>query len=125
FVWMFAASFKPDAAIFIPFPLLPETFDPKHYRSLLSGEWIPYPRQYLNSLFIASAQTVLGTAFACMAGYVFAKFSFPFKRTLFVVAVLTVLIPRQVLALPLFTWMHGLGLLDTPWAVILPGTATG
>lgn len=125
FVWMLAAGFKTDAAIFIPFPLLPESFDPSHYKSLLSGQWIPYPRQFLNSLFIAGAQTVLGTAFACMAGYVFAKFSFPLKKTLFVFAVLTVLIPRQVLALPLFTWMHALDLLDTPWAVILPGTATG
>jgi ABC-type glycerol-3-phosphate transport system permease component len=125
FVWMFFASFKPDAAIFNPFPILPESYDPRHYRSLLSGEWIPYPLQFLNSLFIASAQTALATACSCMAGYVFAKFDFPFKRVLFALAVLTVLIPRQVMALPLFTWMHDLSLLDTPWAVILPGSATG
>jgi multiple sugar transport system permease protein len=125
FVWMFTAGFKADAAIFNPFPLLPDGFDPRHYRSLLSGEWIPYKRQFLNSLFIAGMQTVLATAFSCAAGYVFAKFDFRFRRTLFVLAVFTVLIPRQVMVLPLFTWMHDLKLLDTPWAVILPGTATG
>lgn len=125
FVWMLAAGFKHDAAIFTPFPLFPDGFDPRHYVSLLSGEWIPYPRQFLNSLFIAGAQTVLATSFACAAGYVFAKFAFRFKRTLFVLAVLTVLIPRQVMVLPLFTWMNDLGLLDTPWAVIFPGAATG
>ncbi len=125
FAWMFFAGFKADVAIFNPFPLLPESFDLRHYRSLLSGEWIPYPVQFLNSLFIASMQTALATAFACMAGYVFAKFRFPFRRTLFVLAVLTVLIPRQVMVLPLFTWMNDLRLLDTPWAVILPGAATG
>jgi ABC-type glycerol-3-phosphate transport system permease component len=125
FLWMLTAGFKHDAAIFNPFPLFPDGFDPKHYRDLLTGVWIPYPRQFLNSLFIAGAQTTLATTFACAAGYVFAKFNFPFKRTLFVCAVLTVLIPRQVMVLPLFTWMNDLGLLDTPWAVIFPGAATG
>lgn len=125
FVWMVFAGFKTDAGIFTPFPILPDRFDPEHYRTLLSGRWIPYPRQFLNSLFIASAQTALATALACAAGYVFAKFDFRFKRVLFVFAVLTVLIPRQVIMLPLFTWMNALGLLDTPWAVILPGAASG
>lgn len=125
FVWMLSAGFKADAEIFTPFPLFPDGFDPRHYRALLAGTWIPYTRQFLNSLFIAAAQTVLATSFACAAGYVFAKFDFRFKRTLFVLAVLTVLIPRQVMVLPLFTWMNDLGLLDTPWAVIFPGAATG
>jgi multiple sugar transport system permease protein len=125
FVWMLSAGFKPDTAIFTPFPLLPRGLDPRHYVSLLSGEWIPYKRQFLNSLVIAAAQTGLATAFSCAAGYVFAKFRFPWRRTLFVLAVLTVLIPRQVMVLPLFTWMNDLKLLDTPWAVILPGAATG
>ena len=125
FLWMLLAGFKMDSEIFTPFPILPETFDPRYYLGLLSGKWIPYPRQFLNSLFIASAQTVLGTAFACAAGYVFAKFDFAGKRPLFIFAVLTVLIPKQVLMLPLFTWMNTLHLLDTPWAVILPGAASG
>ena len=125
FLWMFFASFKPDAAILIPFPLLPEHFDLRYYRDLLSGQWIPYPRQFLNSLFIATFETLLATSFACCAGYVFAKFHFRFKKTLLVLGVLTVLIPRQVLILPLFMWMNSLSLLDTPWSVILPATASG
>jgi multiple sugar transport system permease protein len=125
FVWMLFAGFKIDAEIFNPFPIMPRTFELANYRSLLTGEWIPYPRQFLNSLVIATSQTALGTAFACAAGYVFAKFDFRGKRLLFVAAVLTVLIPRQVMVLPLFSWMNTLGLLDTPWAVILPGAASG
>jgi ABC-type glycerol-3-phosphate transport system permease component len=125
FLWMLFAGFKADSEIFTPFPILPDKFDPRHYQGLLSGQWIPYPRQFLNSLFITSMETLLGTSFACMAGYLFAKFEFAGKRVLFVSAVLTVLIPKQVMILPLFTWMHTLGLLDTPWAVILPGAATG
>ena len=125
FLWMLFASFKSDADIFNPFPLWPEHFEMGHYHSLLSGEWIPYGRQFLNSLLIAGGQTLLATAFACCAGYVFAKFEFPLKKTLLILAVLTVLIPRQALILPLFMWMNALSLLDTPWAVILPGAASG
>lgn len=125
FVWMLTAGFKQDAAIFDPFPLFPDGFDTQHYKALLEGTWIPYTRQFANSLFIAGSQTLLATAFSCAAGYVFAKFDFRFKRTLFILAVFTVLIPRQVMVLPLFTWMNDLGLLDTPWAVIFPGAATG
>jgi len=125
FLWMFFASFKPDAAILIPFPMFPEHFEFSYYRDLLTGKWIPYPRQFLNSLFISAMETALATAFACSAGYVFAKFDFRFKKILFALAVLVVLIPRQVLVLPLFIWMNKLSLLDTPWSVILPGAASG
>jgi len=125
FVWMFCASFKSDADIFTPFPLLPHHFNPRYYSSLLDGSWIPYPRQFLNSLFIAIVETFLATSFAAGSGYVFAKFHFRHKQPLFILAVLTVLIPRQVLILPLFIWMNKLSLLDTPWSVILPGAASG
>ncbi|HAO99505.1 MAG TPA: sugar ABC transporter permease, partial [Fibrobacteres bacterium] len=125
FVWMFCSGFKTDAEVFALFPLLPQHFDLVHYRGLLSGAWIPYPRLFLNSLFIASLETIFATAFACGAGYVFAKFDFRFKKTLFILAVAAVLVPRQALALPLFVWMNKLSLLDTPWSVILPGTASG
>jgi ABC-type glycerol-3-phosphate transport system permease component len=125
FLWMFFAAFKSNPEIFATFPLLPAEFNLRHYRALLSGEWIPYPRQFLNSLFIAACQTLLALAFSASAGYVFAKHSFRGKRFLFALAVLTVLIPRQVMALPLFTWMNDLRLLDGPWAVIWPGTVAG
>ncbi len=125
FLWMVLATFKANPEIFRPFPLLPEEFHLRHYRSLLSGEWIPYPRQFLNSLFIAGVQTVLALGLSASAGFVFAKYSFRWKRPLFALAVLVVLIPRQVMVLPLFVWMNDLGLLDGPWSVIWPGAVSG
>lgn len=125
FLWMVFATSKANPEIFNPLRLLPENFHLDHYRDLLSGKWIPYPRQYLNSLFIASLQTALALLLSAPAGYVFAKHRFRFQGLLFALAVLTVLIPRQVMVLPLFTWMNDLRLLDTPWAVIGPGAVTG
>lgn len=125
FLWMAFATTKSNPEIFNPSRLLPEEFHLRHFRDLLSGMWIPYPRQYLNSLFIASVQTLLALLLAAPAGYVFAKHRFRGRAALFALAVLVVLVPRQVMVLPLFTWMNDLGLLDGPWAVIGPGAVTG
>jgi ABC-type glycerol-3-phosphate transport system permease component len=125
FFWMICATFKANPDIFAPFPLLPTEIHFRHYQALFSGEWIPYPRQFLNSLFIATSQTLLALTLSASAGYVFAKFSFRGKHLLFAVGVLVVLIPRQVMVLPLFTWMNELKLLDGPWSVILPGSVSG
>jgi multiple sugar transport system permease protein len=125
FLWMVLATFKANPEIFRPFPLLPEEFHLRHYRSLLSGEWIPYPRQFLNSLVIATVQTLLALGLSASAGFVFAKHAFRGKRALFALAVLVVLIPRQVMVLPLFVWMNDLHLLDGPWSVIWPGAVSG
>lgn len=125
FLWMAFATMKANPEIFNPLRLLPEEWHLRHFHDLLSGKWIPYPRQYLNSLFIAAAQTLLALCLAAPAGYVFAKHRFRGRAALFALAVLVVLIPRQVMVLPLFTWMNDLSLLDGPWAVIWPGAVTG
>jgi ABC-type glycerol-3-phosphate transport system permease component len=59
------------------------------------------------------------------AGFVFGKYSFKGKTCLLGVALLTILIPRQVIALPLSEWLIQLQLYDSLWAIILPGTVTG
>jgi ABC-type glycerol-3-phosphate transport system permease component len=76
-------------------------------------------------LVIATIQTALALTLSASAGFVFAKYSFSGKRALFALAVLVVLIPRQVMVLPIFTWMNVLGLLDGPWSVIWPGAVSG
>ena len=125
YLWMVLATFKANPEIFSPFPLLPEEFHLRHYRSLLSGEWIPYPRQFLNSLLIATIQTALALGLSSAAGFAFAKHGFRGKRAWFALAVLVVLIPRQVMVLPLFSWMNDLHLLDGMWSVIWPGAVSG
>src|SRR5690606_28935605 len=125
FLWMFLATFKANPEVFRTFPLLPDEVHLRHYRSLLSGEWIPHPRQYLNSLVIAALQTCLARALSAAAGSRLAKHAFWGKRALFALAVLVVLIPGQVMVLPLFPWVNGLGVLDGIWSVIWPGAVSG
>lgn len=125
FVWMFFACFKTNFEIFTPFPLLPQNFQLTYFNELLNGTWIPYPRQFLNSLLVASAQTLGALILSIPAGYVFAQHSSKVTKLLFLLAMLVILIPRQVMVLPLFVWTHQLGLIDHLLAVILPGMVSG
>jgi len=125
FAWMLLATFKSNPEIFRLFPLLPGAFPLDHYRALLDGSLLPFTRQLANSLVVASVQTVLVLALTVPAGYVFALHRFRGRRALYGCALFTVVLPQQALALPLFAWIHRLGLYDTLLAVILPGIASG
>src|SRR5690606_35618327 len=86
---------------------------------------LPFGRQYLNSFVIAAGQTLLAVALSAPAGYFFARFRFRGSSLLFVLGVFVILIPRQVMILPLFSWFNTLRLLDNPLSVIFPGAVTG
>jgi multiple sugar transport system permease protein len=125
FAWMLFATFKANPEIFRPLPLLPRGFAFDAYRALLDGSLLPFPRQFLNSLIVAVAQTTLALALTVPAGYAFASHRFRGRSGLQALALATVVLPPQALALPLFAWMHRLGLYDTLLAAILPGIASG
>ncbi len=125
FIWMFFATFKNNLEIFTPFPLLPQSFSFQYYTEVFSGKWIPFFRQYYNSLFISILETLGALLLSSFGGYVFGVYSFKGKNLLFLLAMLVILIPKQVMILPLFTWLNNLGLLDSKWGVIFPGIVSG
>lgn len=55
------------------------------------------------------------------AAWAFTRFRFPGRRVLFGLYVVLMLLPFQVTMVPSYLVLHRLGLMDTPWAVILPG----
>jgi len=70
-------------------------------------------------------QALGAVALSAMAGYAFARFTFSGKRLLFVLAVALILVPRQLFAVPLFSWVNELGLSDSLLGVMLPGVVAG
>jgi multiple sugar transport system permease protein len=122
FVWMLFATFKTNPEIIRVAPLLPERFDTVSYRELLGGTWTPFPRQYLNSLTIASVQTILAVSVSAMAGFVLGTYPFRGARLILLLFIALVVVPSPVLVLPLFTWFNRMHLIDTLAAAILPGT---
>lgn len=76
-----------------------------------------------NSLFISLVITVFHIFFDTLAGYAFAKRKFPGRDILFWIVIGTMMIPAYVTLIPLYLVTQNLGLIDTLWAVILPGFA--
>ena len=86
---------------------------------------IPLSRYFLNSLIVASITTVGQVIFAALAGYAFARLKFKFKNALFLIILITMLVPPQVNIIPLFFLMREMHLINSYSALILPGLFGG
>lgn len=125
FFWMFLAGFKTNREIFRPLEVWPENMDPQYYGQLFGGDWIPFLRVFANSLIVALGQAAGAVVLTSLAGYVFARHRFFGSKVLFILSVVIIVIPQQVLAVSLFTWVNTLHLNNHLFGVILPGMVSG
>ncbi|GCE30873.1 sugar ABC transporter permease [Dictyobacter alpinus] len=77
-----------------------------------------------NTLFIAVVETTLVLFFCSLAGFTFAKFTFRGRNILFIVLLVTMMIPSQLSAVPSFVLMARLGWVGSFKALIIPGMVT-
>lgn len=89
-----------------------------NFRSL--WERVPYNQYFINSVFIATASTLLTLFFCSLGGYAFAKYNFRGKKVLFGILLASMMIPFQVLLVPLFSMMYKFSWLDSYKAIIIP-----
>lgn len=80
----------------------------------------PVWRWIANSMFIAVVTTAISVCVSLGAGYALAKYRFMGKGLLYTAFLITIMIPIQVTLVPSFLVVARLGLVDSPWAVILP-----
>ena len=88
-------------------------------------EKIPMWKYFANSLFVASVTTFGQVLFASMAGYAFARLKFKFRDVIFLIILITMLVPPQVNIIPLFFIMRQLHWINTYQALIVPGLFGG
>ncbi len=77
-----------------------------------------------NSLYYAVASAIGASLIATLAGYVFAKFRFPGRSLIFAIVLGSIMVPNTALAIPLYLLLSKVGLIDTPFAIILPSMVT-
>lgn len=124
FFAMINLSFSPNSQIFSGASnILPknwiESLTFNNYRSVFSS--IPIARYFFNSLIVATITTIGQVIFSAFAGYAFARLKFKGSDFLFVLILITMMIPPQVNIIPLFFLMRELHLIDTYQALIIPG----
>jgi multiple sugar transport system permease protein len=119
-VMMLLSAFKPIAEILrTPPTFLPETPTLDNFRTVLQEA--PYGLWYRNSLVVATAVTAIAMFTSAVGGYIFAKFEFPFKQPLFILILVTLMIPFPVLLIPNYIIANRLGVLNSLWSLVLPG----
>jgi multiple sugar transport system permease protein len=123
-VLIFITAFKPDAEIVHYQGVLPQQWTTENFDHVLgSPEEIPVFRWLFNSLFISTMVTLLVLTVASLAAYALARLNLPGKRWVFAAIVATLMVPGQILLVPVYLILNWLGWLDTPWALIVPAGA--
>jgi multiple sugar transport system permease protein len=122
FYWMFVLATHSQGSIFsAPPPLWFGEFLERNYQSLVGR--LPFIRNIWNSIYIALMATVTTLFFASLAGFGFAMYNFRFKQGLFAVVIASLMIPPLLGIIPYYLIIQGLGWLDTPRAIWVPGMA--
>lgn len=127
--WALSSSLRPVDDVFrytSPFSLkalYPSEPTLAAYQEIFTGKG--FGRAILNTFLVSAATVVGGIAVAALAGFAFARIEFPGRRVLFVLTVVTFMVPFEGIAIPLYDLMGSLGLIDTYAALIAPGVANG
>ncbi|MFC4118770.1 carbohydrate ABC transporter permease [Nonomuraea zeae] len=117
--WAVSSSLKPAAEIISsPLSLGAPTLD--NYRAMFAD--VPIGTGFANTALVLVVKGAMTMFFCPLAGYAFAKYSFPGKNLLFGVVLLTLMLPTLVLIIPLLLEMSALGWVNTYQALILPGS---
>jgi len=78
-----------------------------------------------NSTLVALAVTALQIITSSLAGYALARLQFPGRKLLLLLIIATLIIPFQLLVIPIFLVLKWGGMINTYWALILPTAANG
>lgn len=122
-IWMCMISMKPASESISGFQsILVQNPTMANFERLF--EMIPVLQNTFNSVFTTILGTVTSLFFCSLAGFAFAKYTFPGKNILFYFVIGTMLVPPEVGAVPLFVIMKKLGLINSLWSLIIPRIAT-
>lgn len=123
FYWLLISAFKTKAQIFVlPPQFVPDPVVVQNFADVFRTT--PIARAFVNSCVIAGGHTLLALFLCSMGGYAFAKYSrAPGRDKLFAFVLGTMMIPAAVTLIPVFIVLTRLHLVNTYWAMILPGAA--
>ncbi|HTC14121.1 MAG TPA: carbohydrate ABC transporter permease [Chthoniobacterales bacterium] len=122
-IWAIFSAFQPSSSLFT----FPPNFD---LRSLSLANFKAVfgtgnvPRYAMNSLIVATTSSILTVIGSSMAGFALAKYRFFGRRFVFLLIISVLLIPLQVLMVPVFLILKTLGWINSLIGIIVPPAAT-
>jgi len=123
FVEGFLVSLKPLSLLFSsPYSFWPKNGSLTAYFTMWQS--VPgFARYIFNSLFLSTVITIVVLVLVVPAAYAFARFPFPGRGALLAAFLAVNMFSGAVLLIPLYRLMRAAGLLNTYWAMIVPGVA--
>ncbi|WP_380157573.1 carbohydrate ABC transporter permease [Kineococcus sp. R86509] len=122
-VWMVASSLKSGGEVFsTPPKLLGDHLLFGNYSE--AANYLPFGRFMLNTLFVAIAGTLITLVTSAMSAYAFARLRFRFREQVFLLYLGTLMVPQEVVVVPMFLIMKELGWVNSFQALILPWAFT-
>lgn len=120
------ASFKPGEELIryglnLKFDLSVMSLD--NYKYLFTGQHA-YFTWFFNSLLLTVVQVALTLLVSATVAYGFSAYEFKGKNFLFICVLLIMMVPFEILLLPLYTLIFNLGMMNTYSAIVLPGIAS-
>ncbi len=123
FIFMVISSFKPGQELIsngLNIKLQPEIMTFQNYIVLFTDNDGLYLKWFSNSIIITLMYTVLSLFFSSLVGYGLAMYDFKGKNLIFAMVLLVMMIPVEILLLPLYKLMITLNLIDKFLGVVLP-----
>ena len=128
-LWLFSIAFREKGEVsqsrFLIIPINIETGNFKAAIVNSAERGYSVPLLFKNSTIITFTSIMVTILIASIAGYAFAKFKFAGKRGLFYFTLLGMMIPMQILIIPIFLIGKYLHIINTHWSLILPYIAFG
>lgn len=119
FIWMVSTSLKPLTQVFtFPPEWIPKPVMWSNYLDAMS--YIPF-FTYLKNTIIITVFSTIGAILSCpLVAYSFAKLKWSGRNIIFMITIGVMMIPGQVTMIPLFLLFEKLGMVGTPYPLIIP-----
>lgn len=122
-LWIVASSLKPGSELFRwPPTILPEAPTLENY--IIAFQKGNFGLFFRNSTYVAVVSTILTVIINTMAGYAFAKYRFRGSTAIFVFFISTLMLPLEVIMIPIFQVVKFFGMYNSFWGLIVPPAAT-
>ena len=122
-IWMVISALKPSAEVFTV-PPRPVGTEVRFGNFPEAWNYLPFGRFILNTLFVAVVGTLITLVASAMSAYAFARLNFRFRGGLFVLYLSTLIVPQEVIVIPMFLIMQRLDWVNSYQALILPWAFT-
>ena len=121
--WLVTSSFKNSADVVkMPPDWFPKTFTFSNYVDVFNNQ--PAFKWAFNSITVAVVATIALLIVSSMAAYAFSKLQFKGKNIIFIIFISSLMIPKEVMIVPLFRIIQDFGMVNTLSGMIWPNVAT-